>query len=228
MLKSESKVRKFLDNHGISYDVATSPEVLRGKAKARMKRLAEEGLDDTEKRALFKSGQTNSLSIVALKKMMSEMETNGKNVERFCDIAFTIQDLSAVSNFTVRKHGNGPGACKGKIIDGQCYVCGEVTEGAHFYSFKAVLGDLADDDATVSVTCAEGAGKSLFKKEAFQFAELSTAAIKDAVESIMFVPKKSGCWIKYEAGKGDRPSYRFNMSPDRIEVPPPTRRARLM
>ena len=191
-------MKNYLETQQIAYDAAASMEVLRAKAKARMKRIAEEGVDDDTKRRLFANGPEIVLSVNDLNGVLLEAQRAGKNGESFHTIAFTIQDVNAASAFTVRKHGLNVGDCKGKIINGNCRKCGEYVLGEEAYSFKACIADLADDDIQLTVTCAEGAGRSLFKMDASAFVRLSDDEKKNAVEAFMFLPKKSGCWVKVE------------------------------
>ena len=205
ILRSDSKIRRFLETQHVPFEVGTSPEVLRAKARARMKRIAEEGVDDSAKRALFDDGPV--LSIAKLKKVIENIVETDRSQESFHSITFSIIDLNAANAFTVRKHSKVKGQCQGIMnSSGICYKCGEYAAGVQVYSFKALLADLDDEKLTIIATCAEGAGKSLFdNKEASDFDALSVEMKKDAIEKNMFVPKKGNCWIKYEADKGQSP-----------------------
>ena len=179
--------------------------MLRAKAKARMKRLAETGVDDETKRALFKNGPETILSIVELKDTLAQVESAKVDAAKFYTVAFSITELSAASTFTVLKHHNLQGFCKGKVVNGLCLECAQPCMGTDVYSFKAILADLSDDSNTLIATCADGAGKSMFGQDAHIFRSLNIEDKKDKIESIMFVPKKAGVWIKYEANKNQSP-----------------------
>ena len=71
VLKSDKKIKQFLESQSIAFESGASPEVLRGKAKARMKRIAEEGVDDGTKRKLFNHGPTKICSITELQDMVA-------------------------------------------------------------------------------------------------------------------------------------------------------------
>ena len=47
-----------------------------------------------------------------------------------------------------------------------------MTEGMDAYSFRAIIADLSDGTIKMTVTCAEGAGKSMFKAEASTFSAM--------------------------------------------------------
>ena len=167
-----------------------------------MKRIAEEGVDDATKRRLFDDGPEKIISLAELKDILSDATLANKDMDQFLPgvLAFTIEDLNTATTFTVRKHGLGNADCKGRIIDGTCRLCGAYAAGVAAYSFKANIADVSDETNTLAVTCADGAGRSLFGIDAYQFEQLTTSAAKDKIEAIMFVKKKSGCWIKMEAG----------------------------
>ena len=96
-------------------------------------------------------------------------------------------------------------SCKGTIKEGYCRKCYEYVLGDDAYSFKAIIADVDNDKDTLTVTCAEGAGRSMFKAEASEFVGWTDTAKKDAIENLMFVPKKAGCWVKIEANKLEYP-----------------------
>ena len=202
ILKSEKKIKDFLEKQGIPYEAGAPSEVLKGKAKARMKRIAEAGVDDDTKRALFKDGLESCLSVVELKSIVENMQNAKQNAEKFYTVTFSIQDLNAINKFSVLKHGL-QGACKGTVINGICRECSQATPGIETFSFKAIIADIDDEETQLTVTCANGAGRSMFRMEAMQFDALSTSEKQDKVENVMFVPLKAGVWIKFEAGKGD-------------------------
>ena len=124
-LKSEIKVKRFLEAQNIPYEPGTDPGVLRGKAKARMKMIAEAGVDDNQKRALFRESSDNVFSVTQLKDMLSDIEKNKRSVEAHYTITMIVQDFNAVTQFTVLKHTIIKDGCKGKVINGQCKMCGD-------------------------------------------------------------------------------------------------------
>ena len=190
-------MKRFLTTQSIEFDSSASPIVLRGKARARMKRIAEEGVDDDAKRKLFNHGPEKLLKVSDLKQIIIDIVDQGVETDCFHSAYFTINDVSAVTNFTVRKLNKQYGMCKGKIVDGTCRTCYASTLGVTTYSFLSQIADVDDEACVLNTTCAEGAGTSLFKMKAPAFNNLTDEMKKDAVEKILFVPKKAGFWVKY-------------------------------
>jgi len=197
-------VKRFLETHGIAYDPGTSDVILKGKAKARMKRIAEEGISPDAKKQLFQAGVNDGLSIKDLNEIIERIKTEKKDVDKHYKASFIITDVDSTSKLTVKKHGVGQGVpCTGKIQNGKCWGCGEYTHGVDAYSFRASLQDVEDETQTLNVMCTEGAGSTLCGADATTYSELALESQKDVIEKFMFVPIKSGVWIKYKGEAND-------------------------
>jgi len=100
------KVKKFLEKQGIAYDPASPDVVLKGKAKARMRTINDEGISPEAKKAKFTSGEKKTLSVTALKAVLEKIKAAGTNDECFLRMNCTIEDLSK-SDVAALKHGVG-------------------------------------------------------------------------------------------------------------------------
>ena len=194
ILKSPVAVKKFLNDQSISYDPGTDAYELRGMAKARMKRIANEGVSDNAKKKLFKTAR-KTLSFDELKQVIDNIG-NDNLYESHVSATFTIEDISGLNDITTKKHSTIYSMCTGKIRDGVCINCYEETNGVDAYSFKAKIAKIKDDSKTLNVTCSEGAGKSMFGMSATEWNELTTDKKKDAIENILCRAVTSGVWLK--------------------------------
>ena len=193
-----------METHGIAYDPATSDVILKGKAKARMKRIAEEGISPDAKKQLFQAGVNDGLSIKDLNEIIERIKTEKNNVDKHYKASFIITDVDSTSKLTVKKHAVGQGApCTGKIQNGKCWNCGELTHGVDAYSFRASLQDVEDETQFLNVMCTEGAGSTLCGTDATTFSELAVESQKDLIEKFLYVPIKGGVWIKYKADENN-------------------------
>jgi len=200
ILESPIKVKKFLEKHNIAYEPGTPERVLRGKAKARMKSIRDEGISPEAKRIKMTGG--NSLSVTALNEIVLRIRGKNEDVEKHYRVDLTIEELPG--EFTVLKHESGVLAtCKGKIFNGACQQCFMNTDGIPTYSYRAKIADIDDDKVTTLVTCAEGAGTTMFKMRADEFHAKTRAIQKDLMEKVMCIPMNAGVWIKYSKAKDD-------------------------
>ena len=109
ILSSPVKVKKFLEQQGIQYDPATPESVLKGKCKARMKRIAEEGISTDAKRAAFETVGGSSLSVEELLEILERVKANKTSYNKHYHAEFVITDLNSTT-FTVKKHEIGSSA----------------------------------------------------------------------------------------------------------------------
>jgi len=203
ILQSPVKVKKFLEAHNIAYDPATPERVLKGKAKARMKMIAEEGISSDEKRRKF-AGKSSSLSVKALKEIAQKMASDDETAKAFYRVEFTIDELSSTDVVQLKHEVGWPVNCAGFVRNNKCLKCGLDTPGIPSYSFRAILADLEDDKCTIVVNGKDGAGTSMFGMTADAF-YLSTSAVKkEKIEAVLCAPASAQVSMQYtKGGPGD-------------------------
>jgi len=198
ILKSTLKTKKFLEAQGIAYEPSTPDAVLRGRAKARMKSIAEEGISPAAKKAKFESGGGGALSVKALKEIIEKMNVAEKTDKKHLRINFAIEDFST-NSVVVHKHEVGwPVTCNGFVLNGKCCKCDEYVPGIAAYQFKAVISDLDDSSTTVIANCSAGAGNSMFKVSPASFDTASNETKKDMIEKVLFVPLNAGIVLEFK------------------------------
>ena len=155
ILKNPKKVKQFLETHNIPYEPETPDHVLRGKARARMKRIAEQGISPEAKKMLFTKGaDSKGMSIKEFKEYLQAMAHEGVSVDKHKTVCFSFQDLPYVDELTVTKHAF-QGACTGRVKNSRCTKCNDFTTGIIGYSFKAVVADVEDENVKLIVHCAK-------------------------------------------------------------------------
>ena len=189
VLKTPTSVKKFLESQNIAYEPGTPDRVLKGKAKARMKMLAEEGISIDAKRRKF-IANTTTLSVKALKEMAKKMMDANKEDKAFYRVAFTIEEFSATGADLVQlKHEIGwPVTCTGFVRNGRCIKCSDYVPGIAVYDFKMIIADIDDDTSTMIINGKEGAGPSMFGVHASAFLGTSAEWKKSKMEAVLCAP----------------------------------------
>ena len=72
ILDSPVRVKEYLTEQGIEYDPGTDASVLRGRTKARMKRIRAEGLSPSAKRLMFQD--SNALTLKNLYEIVERIK----------------------------------------------------------------------------------------------------------------------------------------------------------
>ena len=95
--------------------------------------------------------------------------------------------------------------CRGNVLNGRCYSCGDSVPGVPAFSFKATIIECGDgeDLPKLSVICADGAGNSMFGCTAEAFRALTDDGRADLIENISNVPITCGLMMKYDPDKDD-------------------------
>ena len=209
ILKTPSKVKTYLTQQQIDYDPASPPYLLRGKAKARMKKIAQAALSVEQRQASFKRGLAKS--VTEMKEIIARVKNDGIEYKEFFDITFTFENVPFVvttAKCTVLEPATGDTAaknCNGKINQhSMCWKC-KTQNGPHGvgYSFKAEIAQIEDDDQKITVTCAQGAGATMFGIEAIEWVALSDSEKLDKIEEISNVPMVAGITIAFDDMKQD-------------------------
>ena len=204
ILASPLRVKKYLEEHGRQYEVGSPGHVLRGMAKAHMKRVRDESLSPQAKKALV--DDVTALQLSEFKEMVDRIVNNAEKTDKFYRVVFKFEELGG-PYYTRLKHGIVMGCCKGNIVDGTCRKCGEenISDGILQYGFKACVADARDshEHITLQVWIAEAAGNSMFNTPAHVFKTLPTDAINDKIERIMCVPMSSTFILKHDPEKND-------------------------
>ena len=208
VLSNQRKVKSFLEQHEIAYDPASPAFVLRGMAKAKMKRMRDEALSPSVKRSLFEAGTT--MTVLAVIAMIKRLEANCEKTERFKRVAFTFEEMSEEK--IARKHGITSDDCKGSVTTaGLCRRCGAIDVNPDLeYAFKAIIAQIPEEGEpssskmpTLTVQCAAGAGRTMFGYEPSAFDALDAKTKSDKIEAIMCRPMSAGIIIKYDPEKDD-------------------------
>ena len=199
ILKSPIKVKKYLTDEGINYEAETPPFVLRGKAKARMKRKLNESISPAAKRSMF--ANSSAKTVTEIKELIARMKDGAMTGKKFERIRFTFEDLP--TQFVSYKHATLDRSCNGLVVDNVCSKCQAKDVGVWTYGFKAVIGEIENEDNTMQVWCATGAGRTMFDTEAIAVKDWTTNMMSDAVEKMSCVPMGAGIIITYDADDDD-------------------------
>ena len=195
ILDSPVRVKTYLTEQGIEYDPGTDASVLRGRAKARMKRIRAEGLSSSAKRLMFQD--SNALTLKNLFEIVESIKSKGVKHEVHYKIRFCFEDIQF--DVIADKHGVGRNAkCSGRVRDGRCMKCKETgVIPVLAYSFKAKIHEINDEDTTTQVLCTESAGETMFGMPATMFNFQSESDRLSLIENISNVPVHAGLWINF-------------------------------
>jgi hypothetical protein len=201
ILNSPAKVKKFLLDKGIEYDPGTPGYVLRGKAKARMKRERDSALTPAAKRALIDN--IGALHVTDVLEMIKRIETNGEEFDKHYRMMFTFEEMP--TEFVRDKHfANG---CKGRVVDNKCLKCSVQNITPDLigieYGFFVIMAQIKDDSTTMKVYCGDKAGFTMFGLPANEFRQLDENDRDDRIEKIMSVPMSAQIMIVHKPEKNN-------------------------
>merc|ERR1712039_368886 len=134
----KAQLSQFLRAEGIQWADDGDVRGMRAAAIRRLKRKAREKGRKDPLGVVF--GADTALSLSDVLALAKDMRANGFSCKRFERILFKIDDVA--DNMTVLKHKP---ECMGRVVDGKCRKCGEVTPGETSYKLELVLADLKND-----------------------------------------------------------------------------------
>ena len=199
-LNTPQKLKRYLEDNGVTVTPDSSTKYLRCMAKKHMAKLRMADSTPEQRRAEFKGDY--GISIKQVTKIVEEKRAIGAADTEWLTVKCVLTNVSP--DIVKVKHEVGSTAsCRGLVRNGVCSRCKQSTAGVIGYSFQAILADLDDETVSITVACAEKAGDALFDMTASSFSKLSEATATAKAGDLLYEPYAFTLKIEYDAGKNE-------------------------